>query len=220
MYSQYEEEKYVIDAFAGKAGGRFLDIGAHHPTDKSNTRALIELGWSGILIEPSPGPFINLMRACVECGGVKEEMYGERKALACGGCGGQTLYGYSERLTLMQACVATVPGLVRLELSDDALSSSGDTQPWKSAGASFYGYAMVPAITPASLANQFGGFDMISIDTEGTSVDLLLHMLTLGWGPRCFVVEHDNRMSEIMSAATSLYNVVYGNGTNLVLVRK
>jgi len=186
IYSQYSEQSYILEAFevdGGNAGinytrGRFLDIGAHHPTDKSNTRALIELGWSGLLIEPSPGPFINLMRACVICGHVPTELYGERKRQCCVVCGCE-LYGHTTRLTLIQACVATVPGLVLLQLSDDALSSSGNVQKWKDAGAIFYGQALVPAITPEQISNQFGGFDMINIDTEGTSAELFLHIVEL-----------------------------------------
>src|ERR1700683_5262801 len=68
-YSQYGEQAAILAAFAPtpKEGvvivqeARFLDIGAYHPTDKSNTRALFELGWSGVMIEPAPGPMRSLL---------------------------------------------------------------------------------------------------------------------------------------------------------------
>ena len=87
MYSQRDEEKYILEAFDGKTDGRFLDIGAWHPTVFSNTRALIEMGWSGVMIEPSPGPFLNIVRACIGCGKIPPETHGERKASQCPSCG-------------------------------------------------------------------------------------------------------------------------------------
>ena len=34
--------------------GTFLDLGAYDGVDLSNTRALTELGWAGVCIEPNP----------------------------------------------------------------------------------------------------------------------------------------------------------------------
>ena len=36
---------------------QFLEIGAYHPEEFSNTRALVELGWGGVYVEPSPKCF-------------------------------------------------------------------------------------------------------------------------------------------------------------------
>jgi len=55
-YSQGEEDKILEEYFKGTTG-RLLEIGAYHPTVFSNSRRLIELGWEGILIEPSPKCF-------------------------------------------------------------------------------------------------------------------------------------------------------------------
>jgi FkbM family methyltransferase len=54
MYSQNDEEKYILEYFGGKADGRFLDIGAGDWDKFSNVRALHEKGWSGVAVEPSP----------------------------------------------------------------------------------------------------------------------------------------------------------------------
>lgn len=61
MYSQFYEETFILKAVEKCEGSRFLDVGAFHPTDKSNTRALYEAGWSGVMIEPSPVPMRNLL---------------------------------------------------------------------------------------------------------------------------------------------------------------
>lgn len=192
MYSQYDEEFHILQAFDHR-DGRFLDVGAYHPTEKSNTRALFELGWSGVMVEPSPGPMKALLKE----------------------------YGNEPRITLIQACVAIEPGLVNLNVSDDAVSTSdaGVHETWKEAGG-YFGTMLVPGITLESIANQFGGFDFINFDAEGCSVDLLQRMLALEWGPRCVCCETDGREAEIISTASSRYNVVYGNGTNILLVRK
>ena len=61
MYSQNDEEKWIMD-FYGSFVGKFLDIGAHNGIELSNTRRLVELGWNGVCIEPSPTVFAQLLR--------------------------------------------------------------------------------------------------------------------------------------------------------------
>ena len=64
------------------------------------------------------------------------------------------------------------------------------------------------------------GFDFVNIDTEGTSVEVLHRLFMLGKTPKCICVEHDERTTEAMAAATALgYACTYVNGENLVLVR-
>jgi FkbM family methyltransferase len=52
-YSSHEEELFVRDFFLDKRGGTFVDVGASHYKDRSNTYYLeTELGWSGLAIDP------------------------------------------------------------------------------------------------------------------------------------------------------------------------
>jgi FkbM family methyltransferase len=52
-FSQHGEEWIVRDFFREKRDGFFVDVGAHHYRDFSNTYYLeTELGWKGIAIEP------------------------------------------------------------------------------------------------------------------------------------------------------------------------
>jgi len=60
LYSQNLEEKIIGDYF-GKSHGFFLDIGAFDGCNLSNTRRLMERGWQGVCIEPSPMVFPKLV---------------------------------------------------------------------------------------------------------------------------------------------------------------
>ena len=49
MYSQNDEERVILEYFAGKTDGRFVDVGAWSGATFSNVWALMELGWSGVM---------------------------------------------------------------------------------------------------------------------------------------------------------------------------
>ena len=52
-YSQHDEEWIIRDFFQEKRGGFFIDVGAYHYKNFSNTYYLESaLGWSGIAVEP------------------------------------------------------------------------------------------------------------------------------------------------------------------------
>lgn len=59
MYSQNNEEQIILNYF-GDAKGCLLDIGANDGKTFSNSRALIERGWSAVLVEPSPTAYKKL----------------------------------------------------------------------------------------------------------------------------------------------------------------
>jgi FkbM family methyltransferase len=53
-YAQEGEDRVLLRLLEGRAGGFYVDVGAHHPSRFSNTRLFYERGWHGINIEPSP----------------------------------------------------------------------------------------------------------------------------------------------------------------------
>jgi FkbM family methyltransferase len=210
MYSQNDEERYILEAFAdnvlGRPIGRFLDIGGYHPKDNSNTRALAELGWVGVIAEPSPGAMMALLRE----------------------------YGDDERITLINAAVGVAARLAKMHISDDALSTVnwGHHERCLAAGYTFYGTFLVPQLTLERIFMEVGNvFDFVSIDIEGESAELFLQYLEIltehpahayksAPPPRCFCVEHDRRQAEITEAALQKgYRVALRNGENLVLVK-
>lgn len=193
-YSQNDEQVAILAAFACRPVGKFLDIGAFHAKQLSNTRALFELGWSGVMVEPSPVPFAGLV----------EE------------------YGQCDRIRLINAAVGFEPGKIRMHLTADAVSTAdiGTFEKWKSLVAFEDGTHEVEAVTLEQIYDLHGSFDFLNLDAEGMSVDLLLYRVLNGPLPRCICVEHDGRTTEILAAATAKgYSCVYGSGENLVLVK-
>lgn len=69
MYSQNNEEKIILDYF-GDYVGTFLDLGCNDCVTFSNTKALVDRGWKGVLVDCSP-PAIE------KC----KELYKKRKGL-------------------------------------------------------------------------------------------------------------------------------------------
>jgi len=192
-YSQNDEERYILEACKDVGGKRLLDIGAFHPTQYSNSRALLESGWFGVLIEPSPVPLRNLV--------------GE--------------YGHDQKVLVVSAAV--VPqcgGWVDIEISDDGVSSTQVDQvaKWEKSGG-YIGKLRVATLTIWDICDQYGAFDCVSIDTEGTSVDILKALLATEMYPRCICCEYDDRLAEAQIAAQARgYRTVYTSRENVVLV--
>jgi FkbM family methyltransferase len=52
--SHQDEERVVREFFASKTNGFFVEVGANHPTEGSQTWHLEQAGWTGVLVEPQP----------------------------------------------------------------------------------------------------------------------------------------------------------------------
>lgn len=198
-YSQNGEQKYILQVVGAQNGaigrppGRLLDIGAWNAKTFSNSRALIELGWSAVLFEPSPGPLRGLV----------EE------------------YGNNPRVEVVGAAVTTVGGSLKLRCTDDALSADVNNaahfETWKSYP--FYGTMTSHSFSLRFIFAAWGNFDFVSIDTEGTSVDLFVQLVQTKRRPRCVCVEHENRWPEIEAAAKyGGYHLIHPPGDNPINV--
>ena len=61
-YSQYEEQSFLLNYFKDNTRGTLVDIGAADGINNSNSKKLIELGWSGLLVEPTPLNYQKLIK--------------------------------------------------------------------------------------------------------------------------------------------------------------
>lgn len=192
-YSQYGEDT-IINELLKDESAACLDIGAWDAEMFSNTRALIKRGWSAVLIEPSPGPvrrLVDFYRGCE-----------------------------SSVQVIAAAVVPEGAGLIRLRVTDDAVSSSQqDVQAiWDKEGG-YYGYLWVPCLAVSDILNQFGGFQFVNIDAEGMSVAIAKAYLQRAQ-PQVMCVEHDNRLIELLQEAQKHgYRAVHTNGCNVVLAK-
>ena len=187
------EQAHIIEAFRGSPPGKFLDLGAFHPWLLSNTRALYLAGWSGVVVDVSPLSVRSLIDE----------------------------YGKVSRVTVVQGAIGMNHGLVDLHSSDDAVTTSSDAMYERWGGTlQFNGKLTAAIITLEDIAAQFGAFDFVSIDTEGTSFDLFRRAMELGWRPLCVCCESDDRPNEMQSMAYGYgYRRVFKSDENGVFVR-
>lgn len=194
MYSQYGEDDVAVGLLTRwiDQPGRVLEIGAWHPTDKSNSRLFIERGWEAVLVEPSPKSLADLARE----------------------------YSVNPKVTIAGFPITCHGGTITMHLTDDALTGESIPAQWKESGG-FYGTAVMNSMSMLEFVRQYGGdFQVVSIDAEGTSVDLFNELVNAGPRPRIVILEHDDRHAEIaaISRRANYRTVVgYPEGTNTIL---
>lgn len=169
-YAQHGEDVEALAFFNLAYGsgyqGRFLDAGAHDGKANSNVRLFAERGWSGVCVEPDARSFTSL----------------------------EVLYRDNLDVTCVQALVTERGGLERWWLTDDGSVSTVDTRHrelWTRQAGVTYREAWAAAITPEQLLGVFPPpYDLVSIDTEGTSDVLALRFFgAAAFRPRYVIVE-------------------------------
>lgn len=190
MYSQHDEEKIILANTPPM--GRCLDIGAYCATTLSNVRALIERGWSAVLVEPSAGPFAGLMEA----------------------------YKTNEKITLIHAFAGHEYKLRKVYMTPDALTTGDEAhyQKWQAVGQ--YREVLMPEVPLIQILLAAGHFDFLSLDTEGTSFELLKQINLKQFGCSLVCCEYDSH-KELMRAwfETQGFRVISENGGNLIAKR-
>lgn len=192
-YSQRGEQRAVLAALAGRAPGRFLDVGAWDGETFSNTRALALRGWGGVLVEPSPGPASKLLA-----------LYG----------------GEPRRHTVVCAAIADESGPEFMAVSEDGLSTFDGEHAVKWSGVAAYRRAVVCRITWRELIRLVGSnFDAVSIDAEGMSA-AILRAMPAEIRPTVLVVEKDGDPSaQRIELAARGMSIAEETPENLVAVR-
>jgi FkbM family methyltransferase len=195
VYSQNNEEQIILDLFRDEIG-TFLDIGACDGKLNSNTLRLVERGWSGVLVEPSPGAF--------------QALY-ER-------------HGQNPKLQLVNAAIGTHSHLAPFWDSWKTEPGYGTTERtnrdrWTNLVGAWQRF-IIPVFPFAELLEHWRHhpFDFVSIDTEGTSAQLFQILLASCQKPKTICVEHDGWFQQcVVAAAASGYREVLHNAENLIL---
>ena len=169
-HSQIEQERWVLAMCEGRRGGRFAEIGAFDGVLHSNTLKLeTDHGWSGVLVEPNPILFARLRQSRNACC-LERAVHRE---------GGQLLsFVASEEIGTL-AEYAEADGYA--EHRRDAISRNG--------------LITVETVTFDAMAAADGegerGFDYVSLDTEGSELDILRTIDLARHRIALFTIEHN-----------------------------
>ena len=197
MYSQNDEERVILEYFDGKTDGRFVDVGAWSGATFSNVWALMELGWSGVMVEPSPRAFADLIT---------------------------NTKPFAERVTLYNVALNVTGGLMPFyDSSGDAISSlsAAHREKWEKSVDQ-----MRPIVINALSAAAFWNglehqAEFINLDVEGLNLELFT-ALPWHWDQlKMICVEHDRQYDQMINHAAALgFGAHYQTKENLILVRK
>lgn len=156
-YSEHGEQEHILNFFKGQKRGRFLDIGAFNGLQISNTRALLELGWTGVYIEANPPAFIQLLR--------HTRAFSAQCVLAA-------MMPTAGHTFLWDTTI--------LKETDPAWAEGGQTCTCLNEHNVMDRVRQrfgVGCVTPRDIANVYGGdFDFVSLDIEGMDLPVLHEM--------------------------------------------
>jgi len=158
--AQQEEEQLVSDFFAGEDRGFFVEAGATHPTEGSQSWHLEQAGWSGILIEPQPDLAAILVSA-------------RKAAVFATACSSPENAGRSLPLHVDGA---------RSALDRDRMAPGSCAEHVIMVPTRTLDDVLTEADAPAPI-------DLLSIDVEGHEVEVLLGFDFEHWQPRLILVE-------------------------------
>ena len=190
MYSQHDEEKVILANTPPM--GRLLDVGAYDPRQLSNSRALIEKGWSAVLVEPSSFAFSGLIEA----------------------------YKTNEKITLMNCFAGKEWGLRKIYMTPDALTTGDEAhyQKWKAVGQ--YREVIVPEVPLIQILLAAGNFDFLNVDAEGASWSLLQQINLKQFSCNLVCAEFDSYKEPMRQWFEAQgFKVISENGGNLIAKR-
>lgn len=201
MYSQNKEEEVILNYF-GNTTGVFLDLGANDGVTFSNTRALAELGWCGVLVEPSPQAFHRL-----------KSNYDEKK-----GC----FYFYPYAIGTKNGKVTLYESGQLVNKGDVALVSTlieKETDRFKSVTS--YTPIDVDCFRWKTFKNRLykEEFDFISIDIEGLEYEVIQQMDLSKTKLICIETNGNQEKKQKLDALLAEFKVIYTSAENLIYAR-
>jgi FkbM family methyltransferase len=200
MYSQNNEQEIIEAFFKDASPGKLVDIGAYDGKTFSNTLRLLELGWAGCLVEPSPSVFLKLMENTLQY-----------------------------KPMLVNCAISTESKLLNFyDSGGDAISSFDldHVKKWEAGYQCKFTPYFIKTITIQELFSITGpDIDFINLDVEGLNFELfnrihyhylMQHLPNL----RLICVEHDGKYEEIESVMKPLgFKKLLFNGENIILGR-
>ena len=203
MYSQRCEEQVITDYFKDYKG-TLLDCGANNGIIFSNSRALVEKGWSAALVEPCSITFTELM--------INNAHY---KNTWCRNVAIGTFNGHAD----FYESGSLING------HDYSLVSTlkvSETQRWKTVkepGQTVVDYkkTKVHVVDWKTFlrSSPYKQFDFITIDIEGMELEVLRQMDIKELGCKLICIEYSGRDQEDFDQLIPM-PVIYKNRTNII----
>ena len=208
--SQHNEEEIVLRYF-GSYVGSVLDVGANDGVTLSNTHELINRGWHGCLVEPSVAAFDRLRKLYRDRPDVHLFRY------AIGRQDGEATF-FESGTHLRRGDVSLISTINERELErwrrwDHRLRSWVKRVPYtfKKTVVEVRTFETFLASSPVKT------FDMISIDAEGSDLDILMQMDLKALDCKLLIVEYNgHNLSSFLRNAPG-YKLIARNRENLIL---
>jgi hypothetical protein len=197
-YSQNDEEKVILELLEGHPPGRLLDIGAFDGKTFSNSLALIERGWSAVLVEPNPTSLCALIN----------------------------LHGKNPNVKIVGALISPDSGLKKFWTCNDAVSTTDEnfTEMWKTAGVVFQPIWVQP-VHPGVIC--YGEkFDFITVDVEDGTLQIVESMLSAFSSAKVVCVEHSVGVNQIKAELQEIFvgtlgfRLVHVTGENYIFAKQ
>ena len=193
-YSQNDEDTYIRRYFKDQWRGRFLDIGAGEGVTFSNTKLLVDMGWSGVAIEPSP----NFCRAIRE----NPEL---------------------SRVSVEEAALMPSDGKTPFYHTPDFISTTNERHKATWEHSTTYTSITVNALSWNTLLSKYGpDFDFINLDIEGENVPMFQAMPEIvRQNAKMMCIEYDDGLGLIKSAlALHGFKLIHTTGENVIMAKR
>jgi len=166
-------EEELVCSFFGDRVGFFLDVGANHPVDGSQSYALEKLGWSGICVEPQP-KYVQL-----------HERLRKSKIVSCA-CGSPSQAGQELILHTLDSNASLVPRRVLYTNSNQFEASYS---------------VRVETIDKILDLNNVEKLDFLSIDIEGFEIEAFSGFSLNRYRPTLILIEdhlYDHKVHRLL----------------------
>jgi len=200
MYSQNNEEQIILNYFKDYKG-HLLDIGANDGMTLSNSRRLIELGWTADLVEPSHSTFDKL-----------DQLYEKEFNVAT----------HNIAITDTDGEIEFYDSGTHLNQGDTSLVSTAsfeDYEKWKNT--TTWKKIEVTSYTFKTFLEfcSFDKFDFISIDAEGYDLAILKQIDLTDVGNKLICIEHNgSKLNSFVDYISKFGHKVIGyNNENLIM---
>ena len=171
MLNEHAMSLQYINTWFGDRTGKFLDIGSHTGGVSSMTAPRLQLGWHGVMVEPTPQTFRNLENEMSNKGWTSQVTCVNRAVMPNDYAGNHvTMYDMSNMVTQENSWHASW----RRDWVERAATEPGTHPPdWDG----HIHELLVPVITCNQLIDQYGtDWDLIKIDAEGLTLSIVQNM--------------------------------------------